>query len=190
MRPFSAPTGSARAAVPRCRRSAESPYRGPYRQRAGRAPTAATRPSLTSTAPSAATAARSPIASRRISAGLVLITDRGIEHARNEDAAAAGILVGSDTERPDAIAVAVCDGVSASDEAHTGRGRRLEGGCGCDARRARRVPQGTRGGAGGSRGCGEGGGRGRGRSRYGAVVHVYRGDSRPDFCWDSTDHGR
>ena len=28
--------------------------------------------------------------------GIVLITDRGIEHARNEDAAAAGILVGSD----------------------------------------------------------------------------------------------
>jgi PPM family protein phosphatase len=50
--------------------------------------------------------------------GIVLITDRGIEHARNEDAAAAGILVGSDAERPDAIAVAVCDGVSSSDEAH------------------------------------------------------------------------
>ena len=29
--------------------------------------------------------------------GIVLITDRGIEHARNEDAAAAGILVGSDS---------------------------------------------------------------------------------------------
>ena len=51
--------------------------------------------------------------------GIVLITDRGIEHARNEDAAAAGILVGSDSRRPDAIAVAVCDGVSASDDAHT-----------------------------------------------------------------------
>jgi serine/threonine protein phosphatase PrpC len=50
-------------------------------------------------------------------AGLVLITDRGIEHARNEDAAAAGILVGNDTERPDAIAVVVCDGVSTSADA-------------------------------------------------------------------------
>src|SRR5262245_9906711 len=49
---------------------------------------------------------------------IVLITDRGIEHARNEDAAAAAMLVGSDIARPDAIAVAVCDGVSASDEAH------------------------------------------------------------------------
>src|SRR6478672_3037544 len=28
--------------------------------------------------------------------GIVLITDRGIEHARNEDATAAGIMVGND----------------------------------------------------------------------------------------------
>lgn len=49
---------------------------------------------------------------------IVLITDRGIEHSRNEDAAAAGILVGTDTERPDAIAIAVSDGVSSSSEAH------------------------------------------------------------------------
>jgi PPM family protein phosphatase len=51
--------------------------------------------------------------------GIVLITDRGIEHARNEDAASAAMLVGSDIQRPDAIAVAVSDGVSSSDEAHT-----------------------------------------------------------------------
>ena len=50
--------------------------------------------------------------------GIVLITDRGIEHARNEDAAAAGIVLGSNVERPDAIAVAVCDGVSTSDDPH------------------------------------------------------------------------
>ena len=49
---------------------------------------------------------------------VVLITDRGIEHARNEDAAAAGILGGKNGERPDAIAVAVCDGVSSSADAH------------------------------------------------------------------------
>jgi serine/threonine protein phosphatase PrpC len=48
---------------------------------------------------------------------IVLITDRGIEHARNEDAAAAGMLVGSDVANPDVIAVVVCDGVSSSDEA-------------------------------------------------------------------------
>src|ERR1700761_3067636 len=49
---------------------------------------------------------------------VVLITDRGIEHSRNEDAAAAGLLVGRDTAQPDAIAVAVCDGVSSSAGAH------------------------------------------------------------------------
>jgi serine/threonine protein phosphatase PrpC len=51
--------------------------------------------------------------------GIVLITDRGLEHARNEDAAAAGIVVGGTADRPDAIAVAVCDGVSTSGDAHT-----------------------------------------------------------------------
>ncbi len=51
--------------------------------------------------------------------GVALITDRGLEHARNEDAAAAGIVVDSVTERPYAIAVAVCDGVSTSGDAHT-----------------------------------------------------------------------
>jgi len=41
---------------------------------------------------------------------MALITDRGLHHARNEDAAAAGIV-------SDAIAVVVCDGVSTSGEA-------------------------------------------------------------------------
>ena len=49
--------------------------------------------------------------------GIVLITDRGIEHAGNEDAAAAGTVAGNLTE-PDSIAVAVCDGVSSSADAH------------------------------------------------------------------------
>jgi PPM family protein phosphatase len=49
--------------------------------------------------------------------GVVLITDRGIEHAGNEDAAAAGTVAGNLTE-PDSIAVAVCDGVSSSGDAH------------------------------------------------------------------------
>jgi len=51
--------------------------------------------------------------------GIVLISDRGLEHARNEDAAAAGIVAGAAGERPYAIAVAVCDGVSTSAAAHT-----------------------------------------------------------------------
>jgi serine/threonine protein phosphatase PrpC len=49
--------------------------------------------------------------------GIVLITDRGLEHTRNEDAAAAGTVAGDATE-PDSIAVAVCDGVSTSGDAH------------------------------------------------------------------------
>jgi serine/threonine protein phosphatase PrpC len=51
--------------------------------------------------------------------GIVLISDRGLEHVRNEDAAAAGIIAGSVSEPPYAIAVAVCDGVSTSGDAHT-----------------------------------------------------------------------
>lgn len=49
--------------------------------------------------------------------GVTLITDRGIQHAGNEDAAAAGVVVGGG-DRPDAIAVVVCDGVSSTSDAH------------------------------------------------------------------------
>ena len=49
---------------------------------------------------------------------IVLVTDRGIEHPHNEDAAAAGALVSTGAQRPDSIAVAVCDGVSSSAGAH------------------------------------------------------------------------
>ena len=51
--------------------------------------------------------------------GIVLITDRGLEHARNEDAAAAGIIASAAGEGASAIAVTVCDGVSTSADAHT-----------------------------------------------------------------------
>jgi len=51
--------------------------------------------------------------------GVALITDRGLEHARNEDAAAAAMLTGAGADRPRAIAAAVCDGVSTTGEAHT-----------------------------------------------------------------------
>jgi serine/threonine protein phosphatase PrpC len=50
---------------------------------------------------------------------IVLITDRGLEHVGNEDAAAAGVVgtdQGADSGPP--MAVAVCDGVSTSDNAH------------------------------------------------------------------------
>jgi len=47
---------------------------------------------------------------------IVLITDRGIEHNRNEDAGAAGTVAGAPGEQPTAIAAVVCDGVSTSAE--------------------------------------------------------------------------
>lgn len=47
---------------------------------------------------------------------ITLITDRGLEHARNEDAAAAGII--SDVTGACSVAVAVCDGVSTSGDPH------------------------------------------------------------------------
>lgn len=43
-----------------------------------------------------------------------LVTDRGLEHARNEDATCAGTWSDGDGMRPRAVAVAVCDGVSTS----------------------------------------------------------------------------
>jgi serine/threonine protein phosphatase PrpC len=49
--------------------------------------------------------------------GIVLITDRGLTHTRNEDAGAAGTVAGAG-EWPHAIAAVVCDGVSTSAEAH------------------------------------------------------------------------
>ncbi|WNG93725.1 PP2C family serine/threonine-protein phosphatase [Mycobacterium sp. ITM-2016-00318] len=48
--------------------------------------------------------------------GVVLVTDRGLEHPRNEDAAAAGVV---SYESRQAIAVALCDGVSTSSAADT-----------------------------------------------------------------------
>lgn len=50
---------------------------------------------------------------------VALVTDRGREHGRNEDAAAAGIVACSSFPEPGyAIAVAICDGISASRDAH------------------------------------------------------------------------
>jgi serine/threonine protein phosphatase PrpC len=45
---------------------------------------------------------------------IVLITDRGSVHTRNEDAGAAGTVAGAVGEAPRAIAAVVCDGVSTS----------------------------------------------------------------------------
>lgn len=46
---------------------------------------------------------------------MVLVTDRGLHHPRNEDAAAAGMVTGIPGQR-EALAIAVCDGVSTSGE--------------------------------------------------------------------------
>ena len=46
---------------------------------------------------------------------LALVTDRGLHHARNEDAAAAGMVTGI-PNRGEALAIVVCDGVSTSGE--------------------------------------------------------------------------
>jgi PPM family protein phosphatase len=55
--------------------------------------------------------------SRAEIAGLVLITDRGLDHPDNEDAAAAGIVMGAGGYHPAAMAAVVCDGVSTSGDA-------------------------------------------------------------------------
>jgi PPM family protein phosphatase len=49
---------------------------------------------------------------------MVLMTDRGLEHDRNEDAAAAGTVAGGAGQPPHAIVAAVCDGVSTSPDAY------------------------------------------------------------------------
>jgi serine/threonine protein phosphatase PrpC len=46
---------------------------------------------------------------------MVLVTDRGLHHSRNEDAAAAGTVTGVPS-RQEALAIVVCDGVSTSGE--------------------------------------------------------------------------
>jgi serine/threonine protein phosphatase PrpC len=46
---------------------------------------------------------------------MALVTDRGLHHARNEDAAAAGVVTGVPGQR-EASAIVVCDGVSTSGE--------------------------------------------------------------------------
>ncbi|MEU7633251.1 PP2C family serine/threonine-protein phosphatase [Nocardia sp. NPDC049220] len=45
-----------------------------------------------------------------------VLTDRGIVHARNEDAVAAAVLDGDPPGRPAAVVIVVCDGVSTSED--------------------------------------------------------------------------
>ena len=87
-------TGNARTAAPPRRRSDRSRCRGRLQSADGQAP------------------------DRRENqlGAIVLITDRGIEHSRIEDACAAGTVAGVVGEQPPAIAAVVCDGVSTSAE--------------------------------------------------------------------------
>ena len=112
----------------------------------------------------------------------MLITDRGSEHARNEDAAAAGMVVDGDTGRPYAVAVAVCDGVSTSGDPQAGFGGRVEGGCRRDAGRTRRGAATARtavlAGLADAAKAAAAAGTGTDAVER-AVVHVHRGDARP-----------
>ncbi|GAB2534226.1 PP2C family serine/threonine-protein phosphatase [Nocardia heshunensis] len=57
-----------------------------------------------------------------------LITDRGLLHARNEDSVAAAILDGTAPERPAAAVIAVCDGVSTSEDPQAASGAAVRAG--------------------------------------------------------------
>ena len=86
----------------------------------------------------------------------------GLEHPRNEDAAAAG-LVGPAGSRSWAAAAAVCDGVSTSSNAQTAAVAASTAAGGRDAGRTRRLPQRAHGRTGGPDRSGAGrGGRSRG----------------------------
>ncbi|MBL1074280.1 serine/threonine-protein phosphatase [Nocardia sp. 2] len=57
-----------------------------------------------------------------------LVTDRGIAHARNEDAVAAAILDGDRPGAPAALVIAVCDGVSTSEDPQAASGAAVRAG--------------------------------------------------------------
>ncbi|WP_405496963.1 PP2C family serine/threonine-protein phosphatase [Nocardia sp. NBC_00511] len=57
-----------------------------------------------------------------------LVTDRGLSHARNEDATAAAIVAGSTPQRPAAAVIAVCDGVSTSEDPQAASGAAVRAG--------------------------------------------------------------
>ncbi|MGW5229452.1 PP2C family serine/threonine-protein phosphatase [Nocardia niigatensis] len=57
-----------------------------------------------------------------------LITDRGLLHARNEDAVAAAVLAGATPDRPHAAVITVCDGVSTSEDPQAASGAAVRAG--------------------------------------------------------------
>ena len=106
-------TGSARAAAPCCPRFAVSPSRGQDSPREGPCADCGDATYVDEYCAACGNRRAEPDRDQAELDGIVLITDRGLEHPRNEDAAAAGIVLGCGS-RATAIAVAVCDGVSTS----------------------------------------------------------------------------
>ncbi|MGQ4618682.1 PP2C family protein-serine/threonine phosphatase [Nocardia sp. R7R-8] len=79
---------------------------------------------------------RSRSAADRLDADLgavVVLTDRGIVHARNEDAVAAGVLEGAGSEVDTAVVIAVSDGVSTSSRPQAASGAAVRAGVGATA---------------------------------------------------------
>ncbi|MBF6167108.1 protein phosphatase 2C domain-containing protein [Streptomyces gardneri] len=64
---------------------------------------------------------------------VAVLTDRGIVHARNEDAVAAGVLQGVAPEAPSAVVIAVSDGVSTSSRPQVASGAAVRAGVGATA---------------------------------------------------------
>ncbi|MGK8522471.1 PP2C family protein-serine/threonine phosphatase [Nocardia asteroides] len=64
---------------------------------------------------------------------VAVLTDRGIVHARNEDAVAAGVLEGLVPEVPTAVVIAVSDGVSTSSRPQVASGAAVRAGVGAAA---------------------------------------------------------
>ncbi|MEU1204696.1 PP2C family serine/threonine-protein phosphatase [Nocardia sp. NPDC005825] len=57
-----------------------------------------------------------------------LVTDRGLLHARNEDAVAAAVLDSASPDRPATAVIAVCDGVSTSEDPQAASGAAVRAG--------------------------------------------------------------
>ena len=142
-----APTGSVRAAAPLCRDPSGGHHRGAETRRAGRSVLDCGNATLDDGyCTVAAIGAPSPTVTKQNSAPIVLITDRGI--ATRLQRGCCGGRDGDRTARRRAdvrvALVGVRRGIHARAMPQVGRGRRVEGGGGCDARGARRVPEGAR----------------------------------------------
>ena len=139
-----------------CRRSAESPYRDPDRRRAEPCADCGNESYVDEYCTVCGHRRAEPDRDEADLGGIVLITDRGIEHAAQRGRRRGGILVGHAGHGPDAIAVAVCDGVSTSGDAQTAAVAASTAGVDAMLAALAASRRGTRGRTGGSGRCGEG----------------------------------